>query len=192
MMYVLRGFAYYITNGASIQPLPPGMGDLGNISIGGASWAFVALVVAVIIGEVALRKTVWGLEVRATGSDREIAKDTEVDVDKINYSTFIILGLTAVLSGVLLSLRVNGGMATAGLGFEFRAIVACTVGGVSLFGYTGSIVGAFLGTLLTQVISNGLIAVGMPPTLQDVVLGGLLILVIALDIYKRSQQRSLA
>jgi len=183
-MYIFRGIAYTISGGASIYPLPAWLAEIGNMRPAGVSLAFWAFVAFVIAGEIALRSTVWGLKVRATGSSREIAKDTEVDVDTINYSTFALLGFLTALSAIFITLRTNGGIPTAGMGFEFRAIVGCAIGGVSLFGHDGSIVGAAIGMLLAQVIANGLVAVGMASSLQDVALGIVLMGVIALDVYK--------
>jgi ribose transport system permease protein len=164
--------------------LPVKLAEIGNQRPFSLSWALVLFVVLVIVFEFLLRGTVWGLTVRATGSDREVAKCTEVDPDRVNVQTFVLLGVLSAVTGILITLRVNGGNVSAGLGMEFRAIVACAIGGVSLFGYTGSIVGAALGVLLTQVIANGLIAIGMPSEFQDVALGLLLVGVIALDVVK--------
>jgi ribose/xylose/arabinose/galactoside ABC-type transport system permease subunit len=122
------------------------------------------------------------LMVRATGSDREVARCTEVDPDKINFQCFMLLGTLSALAAVLITLRTNGGVTTTGMGMEFRAILACAIGGVSIFGYSGTVTGAILGVFLTQVIGNGLIAIGLPAVLQDVVLGLLLVGILALDV----------
>ncbi len=187
-LYILRGAAYWISGGNTIYPLPPGMAILGDTRLGGVSLAFWLFVATIILGEIALRGTVWGVQVRATGSDREIARDTEVSVDMVNYTCFAILGALTALSGILISLRTNGGSVTAGLGYEFRAIVGCALGGVSLFGHDGSLIGAALGIILAQVIATGLISTGLPASAQDIVLGVVLIGVIAADIYKRTSK----
>lgn len=185
MAYVLRGVAYMFSGGQVIYPIPDSIAYIGKLRPLGISVAFVIFIACVVLGELALRYTVWGLEVRATGSDRKIAKDTEVRVDFVNYSCFAILGLLGAIAGILISLRTGSGVAAGGAGMEFRAIVGCALGGVSIFGYQGTIVGAGLGILLSAVIANGMIAVGLPIALQDIVLGTLLIAVIALDIYKQ-------
>lgn len=184
MSFVLRGLAYAVSQGGTIYPLPVKLAEIGNQRPFDLSWAFMLFVVLVIVGEFLLRGTIWGLTVRATGSDREVAKCTEVDPDKVNMQTFVLLGVLSAITGILITLRVNGGSVSAGLGMEFRAIVACAIGGVSLFGYSGSVVGAALGVLLSQVIANGLVAIGMPSEYQDVALGLLLVGVIALDVVK--------
>lgn len=185
MAYVLRGVAYMFSNGQVIYPIPDSIAYIGKLRPLGVSVAFVIFIVCVILGELALRYTVWGLEVRATGSDRKIAADTEVRVDFVNYSCFAIMGVLGAIAGILISLRTGSGVAAGGVGMEFRAIVGCALGGVSIFGYKGTIVGAALGILLSSVIANGMIAVGLPIALQDIVLGSLLIAVISLDIYKQ-------
>ena len=184
-MYVLRGLANVISNGTAVGPLPDGWKQVSYLRPLGLSIPFFLFIAFVVIGEVLMRTTVWGLEVRATGSDRKIAHDTEVRVDFVNYSCFALMGLLAAISGIFVSLRINSGMATAGMGTEFRCIVGCALGGVSIFGYEGTIIGAALGVLLSQVIATGMVAAGLPSSSQDVVLGILLVGIMALDIYKQ-------
>jgi ribose transport system permease protein len=185
-MYMLRGLGYFISDGSTVYPLPAALSAFGSATPLGLTWPLIFFVVSVCVGEYFLRFTVWGLTVKATGSDREVASWTEVNVNRVNTVCFIILGFLTAVSGILITLRVGGGSPTAGLGSEFRAIVGCALGGVSLFGYEGSIVGAALGMILAQVLANGLIAIGMPSTFQDVALGAALIGVIALDVYRRN------
>ena len=188
MSYVLRGVAYSFSGGNAIYPLPVSITFIGKLKPFGISLPFVLFIIMIVLGELALRYTVWGLEVRATGSDRKIAYDTEVRVDFVNYSCFAIMGLMTALAGILISLRTSVGIAQAGLGLEFKAIVGCALGGVSIFGYTGTMIGAALGILLSGVIANGMVAVGIPIAFQDIVLGALLIAVLTLDIYKQKMR----
>lgn len=186
MSFVLSGLAFAISGGSSEYPLPGNLAEIGNLAPLGISIAFVVMLVAGVIASYFLHFTVWGLTVRATGSDREVAKCTEVNPDAVNYVCFIVLGMLSALTSVLITLLVNGGSPYVGVGTEFKAILSCAIGGVSLFGYEGSVVGALLGVFLTQVISNGLISAGMPAPFQNVVLGVLLIGLVALDVARQN------
>ncbi len=186
-MYIIRGLANVISDGYVIYPIGGWIESFGNASPLGVSWAFFIMVGLGLIGEVVLQNTVWGLCVKATGSDRESAWCNEVDVDRITIQTFIILAVMAALAGILLSFRINSGLSSIGLGWELNAIAACTIGGVSLFGYDGTIINAFIGLLIVQVLSNGLVVIGIPAHLQPVAVGIVMIISVVLDM-KRKQR----
>lgn len=183
-MFVARGLISYTTGGLTIYPMPDGFSEIGNAKPLGLSWLFINFVILVIIAELSLH-TVWGLKLRATGSSREIARATTVDTDRVTYTTFIIIGACAGLAGLLGVMRMNGAQPLLGQGWEFQALAACAIGGVSIFGYEGSLVGAFLGLATMQVLANGLVAVGMSPYLQMVAIGSALALAMFLDARRR-------
>lgn len=184
-MYIARGAAFLISNGLSIYPLPKEVGQFGMAMPLNISWHFIIFVLLIIISQVILFHTVYGLEVRATGSDREIAKMTEVNVKKVSISTFIIAGMLSALSGILLMTRVVTGQPNTGTGWELIAIAACAIGGVSLFGYEGSFLGVFLGIITLQVIQNGLVVIGLSSHLNLVVIGCILVCTAAIDWQRR-------
>lgn len=179
-MFVARGMISYITGGLTVYPMPDGYAELANQKPLGLSWVFFAFVALVILAELSLH-TVWGLKLRATGSDRAIARALTVQVDKITYTTFIIIGACAGLAGMLGVMRMNGAQPLLGQGWEFQALAACAIGGVSIFGFEGSLIGAFLGLATMQVLANGLVAIGMSPYLQMMAIGAALALAMFLD-----------
>jgi ribose transport system permease protein len=185
-MFVARGLISFTTGGLTVYPMPEGYAELGNAQPLGLSWLFIIFVVMAVIAEIALR-SLWGLKLRATGSDREIAYCTEVDTTRVTYTTFFIIGSAAALAGMLGVLRMNGAQPLLGQGWEFQALAACAIGGVSIYGYEGSIIGAFLGLATMQVLSNGLVAIGMSPYLQTVAIGIALALAMYLDAQRRSK-----
>jgi len=186
-MYIYRGIALFISNGFTIYPLPVGVESFGIGTPLGLSWHFFIFLALVLLGQFLLSETVWGLTVKATGSDRETAHNTEVNVDRVNTQTFILCGVLAALSGLLLMSRIITGQANIGLGWELNAITAAAIGGVSLFGYEGSIIGVFLGVLLIQVIQNGLVVIGGSPYLQSVEVGIVLVVTAVFDVQRRRQ-----
>ncbi len=186
-MFVCQGLAAYIANGFSIYPLPKVVGDFGTARPLGLSWAFFIFLGVALVLQWLLSGTVYGLQVKATGSDKEIAFMTEVPVRRIQISTFILCGMLAGLSGVLIMARIATGDSNIGGGYELNAITAAAIGGVSLFGYDGSMMGVIMGTLLIQVLQNGLIQIGISPYLQTAEVG--LILLLAAYVDQRQRER---
>lgn len=186
-MYVFRGLAMTLTNGYTVYPLPAAVNSFGDAQPFGVSWSFWIFAALLVIIELVLYFTVWGLEVKATGSDKEIASWTEVNVKKVNMETFILCGALAALAAILLTARVQAGQPTMGQGWELNAIAAAAIGGVSLSGYTGSMVGVFLGVLLIQVLANGLVAMGASAYLQPIEVGVILACTAAIDVRRRER-----
>jgi ribose transport system permease protein len=183
-MYIVRGLATWVTNGMSVYPIPQELVTFGAAQPLGLSWPFLILVVTIVVVELVLANTRWGLEVRCTGSDRGIARVTEVRVDFVNISTFAILGFLSAVAGLLVMARVAAGNPTIGVGMEFQAIVACAIGGVSLFGYSGTVYGAFLGLFALQLLGTGLVEMGVSPYLQGAVVGLAMIAAVSFDVRK--------
>lgn len=183
---MVKGISLAWKKGFLIYPLPDGIADLGMLKPFGISIAFICLVAITIIAWFILEKTVFGLEIRATGSDYEVAKVTEVRYRLIHTSLLIGVGVLAAISGIFLSFVLNAGAPNVGEGWEFAAITACAIGGISLFGYEGSIPGIFLGLLVIQVLSNGIVMIGVSAFFQQVVLGAVLLTAIILDVKRRA------
>jgi ribose/xylose/arabinose/galactoside ABC-type transport system permease subunit len=184
-MYIFRGLAMTISKGYTIYPLPQNVIDLGNSEPLGVSWAFWLFIVCLIIGEVILRRSVWGLTIKATGSDREIARWTEVNISRVTTQMFMLCGAFASIAGILLTTRVQAGQPSMGQGWELNAIAAVAIGGVSLSGYTGNMIGVFLGVMLIQILANGLVALGASAYLQPIEVGIILAIVASIDVKRR-------
>ena len=184
-MLVIRGLAYALTNGFMVYPLPGGLGAFGMSKPLGVSIGFVCLLVVAAVAWYVLEFTVFGLEIKATGSDYEVAKVTEVRYVLVHVTLLTVTGMLAAVSGILLSLVLNGGNPNVGTGWEFSAITACAIGGVSLMGYEGSIPGILYGLLVVHVLQNGIVVIGVSVFMQNVVIGVVLLVAILLDVRRR-------
>ncbi len=185
-MFIVRSLATWLSGGFTVYPLPPAVLSFGEARPLGVSWAFWIFAILAICAELMLRCSLLGLLLRAVGSDREVARCTEVNVNQVNTFSLTIISVLAAAAGILIACMSNAGSPTVGSGWEFTAIVACAIGGVSLFGYQGDMIGLFCGLAVIQVLNNGLVMVGVDPYLQGVVLGAILLAAMYADIKRRA------
>jgi ribose transport system permease protein len=134
----------------------------------------------VAIAAVALGKTAFGRRVLATGGNRTAAEFSGVDTSRIKFSVLLISGAAAGLVGLLYAGRLQSGRFEWGAGEELSAIAAVILGGTSLFGGSGTVVGTVVGALLIGVINNGLTLAGLESSQQLIVRGIIIIFAVAL------------
>ena len=182
-LYAFRGVAFLWTNGRQVnaETLPDAFLNLGTGSILGIpTLALIALVVVVVVGQ-ALRDFRSGRELYAIGSNPEGARLAGVRSERRVFAAFLLSGALAGLAGVLFTARFGTVDATAGASYELTVISATVVGGVAIFGGTGSVYGAALGALLLQTITSSLIVLKVDAFWQQAAIGALLLVAIAFD-----------
>jgi ribose transport system permease protein len=178
---IASGVAMWITASAP-QPILDATFNLvfGGGNIGPVPGLIVWSLLAVALGAVVLTKTRFGRQVLATGGNRTAAEFTGVNTRRIKFSVLMLSGVVASLAGLLYAGRLETGRFQWGAGDELSAIAAVILGGTSLFGGSGSVVGTLFGALLIGLINNGLILAGLDTSQQQVVRGGIIILAVAL------------
>jgi ribose transport system substrate-binding protein len=191
MMSILRGLVQVITRRSTPTGFPESFlniawGTVFTLHLpGGASFQIrfpvVLLVAAMIAGDLLLRRLRYLRQVYFVGSNEEAARLTGIPAAQVKTFAFLLTGLLAGLTGVIVASRANGVDANAGLGAELRVIAAVIVGGASLSGGRGSILGSFLGLLLMQIITTGLVFVRVPAEAQLIAVGLVLILAAVID-----------
>lgn len=181
MLGIAAGVAQWITASAP-QPILSdlynkvfGSGDLGPIP-GLVVW----MAISVVVGAVVLAKTRFGRQVLATGGNPDAARFTGVNTRSITFRVLLISALLASLAGMLYAGQLQSGRYQWGTGDELSAIAAVILGGTSLFGGSGTVVGTLFGALLIGLINNGLILAGLDTSQQQVVRGAIIILAVAL------------
>jgi rhamnose transport system permease protein len=182
-LYAFRGLAFLWTGGSQVSAnqLPDAFLNLGSDSIAGIPiLVVIALVVVLVVGQW-LRDYRPGRELYAIGSNPEGARLAGVRSQRRVLSAFVIAGALAGLGGVLFTARFGTVDATAGFGYELTVIAAAVVGGVAIFGGTGSVYGAALGALLLGTITSSLIVLRVEAFWQLAAVGALLLLAIAFD-----------
>jgi ribose transport system permease protein len=188
MLYIAKGITFLISKGYTIYPLPEAIKTFGTAEPFNTSWSFVIFIFLGVIAHIVLSKTTFGRKLYAVGGNPEVARLAGINPAKIQMTGFIVVGLSAALSGMLLMSRIVTGNPTTGLGWEMNVISGVVIGGVSLFGGSGSILGAFLGLLLMQVVTNGLVVVNVDPYWQTVSIGIIMIIAVAIDVMRRKSK----
>jgi ribose transport system permease protein len=146
---------------------------------------FVAAVVASLI----LTKTVVGRYTFALGSNEEATRLSGVNVNAWKTAIYTLGGCFSGLAGVLIAARLNSAQPALGQGYELDAIAAAVIGGTSLSGGEGSILGTVIGAFIISTLTNGLRILSVPQEWQTVVTGAIVVLAVYLDILRRRQQR---
>ena len=183
MMTFASGMAYVIGDGAPINGVPAGYGAFANTEILGLTLPVVLMIVAILALAFIMKRTTYGLRVYAVGGNEFAAEIAGVKTRSVLWSVYVISGVFAGLSGVLLSSRVISGAPTLGQGYELAAIAAVVIGGASLMGGRGTIWGTALGLLLIETLNNGLDILIVPAYWQDVIMGVLIVTAVAIDVW---------
>lgn len=179
---ILRGIALYLTKGYSI-PIGdvPGFFALGRgVLLGVPLPAIIALGIAALAALV-MTSHVYGRRVVAVGSNAEAARRAGMPARRTVASVYMLTGLASAVAGVLIAARLGSGSSNAAVGFELQVIAAVVLGGTSLFGGRGSILGTIMGTLTIAVIGNGLILMHISPFFTQIVTGAIILIAIWLN-----------
>jgi ribose/xylose/arabinose/galactoside ABC-type transport system permease subunit len=182
-MAVYRGIAFVVTKGLSIGAFP----EIFRRLVKGATGGGLTLVplgvmcLVAVIGGVWLARTVWGRRIYAVGGNELASRFSGIRVGRVKVGVFLVSGLTAGVAA-LLSLGYYGSATSAdGNGYELNVIAAAVVGGASLNGGKGSALGALLGALIIQMISSGIVIVGIDQNYSQILIGGVVIVAVLLD-----------
>jgi fructose transport system permease protein len=151
---------------------------IGNFRV---TYGVVLMVVLYLLVAYALRCTAWGRHLYATGDDTEAARLAGINTKRVLLSAYLVAGLVIAVSAWILCGRVGGADPNSGLNANLESITAVVIGGTSLFGGRGSLLGSLLGALIVQVFDNGLALAGVDPNYQVFAVGVLVILAVSVD-----------
>jgi simple sugar transport system permease protein len=179
---ILRGFALYMTQGFSI-PISdvPGFFALGRGTVLGFPVPAIIALIVTAVAAIVISRQMYGRQVVAVGSNPEAARRVGMSSNWIIASVYMLSGIACAIAGLLLAARLGSGSSNAAVGFELQVIAAVVLGGTSLFGGRGSILGTLLGTLTIAVIGNGLILMHISPFFTQIVTGAIILIAIWLN-----------
>ena len=192
-MGVYRGVALLVTDGKAVVGLPPGFGYLAEGNLFGLVPVPLLLVTFVALAtHFLLAATRPGRYCYAIGSNVEAARYAGVRVSRYQIMFYIILGALTGLAGAIESARLVTGQPTAGEGYELRVIAAVVIGGGSLSGGQGTVVGTIIGALIMGVLSNGANLLGIPSFTQQIIIGAVIVLAVTFDEFQRRRLETAA
>lgn len=176
-----RGAALLLSDGGPISGFSPDYTWWGQGRIWSIPVPVILFVLAAILAHVVLRYSRFGLHVYAVGGNAAAATLNTIPTRKVILLVYVVVGFFCGLASFILSARLNSAEAVAGLGLELDVIAAVVIGGTSLFGGTGTIFGTVCGALLIGVLRNGLVLMNVSSFVQQIVIGVILVLAVAVD-----------
>jgi ribose transport system permease protein len=190
MLGIARGLSFIIApNGGAIYGLPAAVVYLGQGRPLGIPTPVILLAAAALAAHYTLSYSRFGRHTLAMGDNENAARATGIPVERLRRKLYTISGFLAGLAGLIFMARVNAGDPVAGINYELAAITAAIIGGTSLFGGKGSILGAMVGALIVGVLQNGLNLLGVQSYYQQVATGAVLILAVWIDQLQAAKER---
>ncbi|HEY3284618.1 MAG TPA: L-arabinose ABC transporter permease AraH [Armatimonadota bacterium] len=186
-LQMVRGLGFIVSDGRAVGVTQPAffvLGSSGFLAIPTPVW--ITSVCFLVFG-IVLHKTTFGRQTLAIGGNRESARLSGVPVSRVKITIFAVQGLMTGLAGVVLASRMTSGQPNASVGFSLDVISACVLGGVTLAGGVGTMVGTIVGVLIMGTVQNAMNLVNIPTFYQYVVRGGVLLAAVVLDQLKRRQ-----
>jgi putative xylitol transport system permease protein len=187
MLSVARGLTFISNDGMPVPNLADSFLVLGQGFVAGVPIPVILFAVTVLVAWIVLRFTTYGRYVYAVGGNERSARTSGIATRWVIFSVYVISGALAGLSGQLLAARTTSALPQAGLSYELDAIAAVVIGGTSLTGGVGSVIGTLFGVLIIAVISNGLDLMGVSSYYQQVIKGTIIVLAVLLDTSRRAR-----
>lgn len=187
MMSVGSGLALVLCHGNPVRNFPDSFAFIGNGTLLGIPFQVYIFVVVIIVVYYLLRCTNFGIYCYATGGNRNAAILSGVNVSLIQMNTYILSGMLAAIASIIATSRVMSGQPTMGINLPMQSVAAAIIGGASMSGGRGSITGTLIGVLFIAILYNGCNLIGINPYVQDVIIGGIIIVSAGIDLYRRNR-----
>ncbi len=187
---IARGAAAYLTRGYPVVfPTGHPFLVLGQEEIYSIPIMFIVMVIVALIASFILNFTTLGRHIYAVGGNLEAARVSGVRVNGVRMFCYAASGMTAGITGILLASRLGQGTPVVGSAYELWAIAATVIGGTSLFGGEGTVLGAILGAAIMGVMQNGMVLLNLSSYTQDIVLGTVLVIAVVYDTLRRRRSQ---
>ncbi len=184
MLNIARGAALQISGSRTIFSFPTIFNEFGAATVLGIPVIFIIALLLVLVGRFVLNRTVYGRLIYAIGNNEEAVRLSGHNPSLMKVIAFTLTGLCVGLAGIMYMLRLNISSPILGVGFELNAIAAVVIGGTSMSGGKGSMVGTFLGACIIGVLNNGLLLLGMGDFARQMVTGAIIIIAVIIDTYR--------
>lgn len=189
MQYIARSFSLLLTGGLPVS-LNSSLANLGGGYVGPVPVAVIIMIFVAALGIVFTKATLHGRNIYAVGSNEKAAKLSGIRTDSIKIMAFVIMGVLAGLSGIILTGTLKTAEPTAGMGYELEAIAAVIIGGTSLTGGEGTVLGVVIGAALMGVLKNGFVLLSVSAYWQIFAIGFVIIAAVSIDSIKNKRANS--
>ncbi len=189
MMTILRGAITVLSQGKPITNLGDDFGFIGTGHIRDVPFPVICMIIIAIAAHYVINHTPFGRHVYAVGGNEEAARLSGINVDFIKICCYSICAFLATVSGAIMAARVNSATPLAGDGAELDAIAAAVIGGISLSGGKGTIIGALIGALIIGVLNNGIILLDIDVFYTKIVKGVVILVAVILDRMNRLNEK---
>ena len=186
-MSIARGAALYITGGKSLSNLPSSLSEIISYEIIGVRLPIIIFISLALIFHFFLKYTYHGKYLYAIGGNQRAAWLSGINIKKYIVFSYIICAITAAIASILLVGKLNSAQPQAGFMYELNSIAAVVIGGASLSGGKGSIIGTMLGVLIIGTLQNGFSILNIPSYFQQILIGAIIILSVLLDSKSKNQ-----
>ena len=184
MLFMCKSLATYISEGKGISDFPD-LYDGFKQTLFGQYFSILVFIAFIFVGEFILNRTNFGKVIAAVGSNPEAARTAGINANRVKLILFVATGCGAALAGFLSLVHFNSTWFTLGSGWELLAIAGLVIGGTSLFGGRGTVLGLFLGLLLMQVVASGMVASRIDPWWQTVITGVIVLVSLSVDMKRK-------
>lgn len=188
MLEAARGGAYLVSRSQTVY-LGVRLDRVADGALGGVALPFFFAIVVVLLGQFVLTRTVFGRYVVAVGTNEEAVRLSGIDPRPIRFAVFAIAGLMSGLAAVVHSARLAAADPNTGIGMELQAIAAVVIGGTSLMGGRGSVVGSFFGVMIIAVLGAGLAQMGAQEPTKRLITGAVIVTAALVDYYRHRVAR---
>jgi ribose/xylose/arabinose/galactoside ABC-type transport system permease subunit len=185
-MTIARGFTYVYTSGKPITGLLPEFIYVGAGSVGILPIPVLLYILVIAVGVFFLNFTKFGRYVFAVGGNEKAAIVSGIKTSSVKFGVYLISGICSAIAGIILAARIQTGQPASGMGYELDAITAVVIGGASLSGGVGSVVGSVIGMLIIGIMTNGLDLLNVSSYYQQVIKGIIILIAVLSDKKKRA------
>ena len=182
IMTIARGIPLVFTNGTPIFGLSEEFNMIANSRVLGVPSLVIFLVITVLAGHIILSKTVLGRRIYAVGGNEDAARLSGVSTAKVKLFVYVFCGILSGIAGILICSRITSGNGTVAEGYEMNAISAAVIGGVSMTGGSGNVLGMVVGAMILTIIQNSFDIMGVNSFYQNIIKGIIILLAVFLDL----------
>lgn len=184
-----KGLALVVAGGQTIGNFPEGFTVFGRLEPLGIPISIIYMVTVILAGIFVMKYGRFFNNAYFIGSNRESARLAGINISRFTYNSFMLTGVLSAFAGVVLAARLGAASQQAGDGLEFRDVVGLLIGGISMNGGVGSIMGAVLGVALMQLVNNAIVLLHLNVSYTKVITGAILILAVAVDQLAKTRRR---